>query len=42
MTRIRENTKIVLSTLGHSAGILGSASIVIENTFERQIELASQ
>ncbi|HQT22658.1 MAG: sugar kinase [Sphingobacteriales bacterium 17-39-43] len=42
MTRIREHTKIVLSTLGHSAGILGSASIVIENTFERQIELASQ
>lgn len=42
MTRIRENTKIVLSTLGHSAGILGSASIVIENTFERQIELANQ
>ena len=42
MTRIREQTKIVLSTLGHSAGILGSASIVIENTFERQIELASQ
>jgi len=42
MTRIREHTKIVPSTLGHSAGILGSASIVIENTFERQIELASQ
>ncbi len=42
MTRIRENTKIVPSTLGNSAGILGSASIVIENTFERQIELASQ
>jgi N-acetylglucosamine repressor len=42
MTRIREHTKIALSTLGHSAGILGSASIVIENTFERQIELASQ
>jgi len=42
MTRIREHTKIVLSGLGQSAGILGSASIVIENTFERQIELASQ
>jgi predicted NBD/HSP70 family sugar kinase len=42
MTRIRENTKILPSTLGNSAGILGSASIVIENTFERQIELANQ
>jgi len=42
MARIREQTKIVPSTLGHSAGILGSASIVIENTFEKQIELVTQ
>jgi N-acetylglucosamine repressor len=42
MTSIRENTKIVLSGLGQSAGILGSASIVIENTFVKQLELASQ
>lgn len=42
MTRIRENTKIVLSELGHDSGLLGSASIVMENTFEKQIELAGQ
>lgn len=42
MSRVRENTKIALSNLGQNAGLLGSASIVIENIFEKQIELASQ
>jgi N-acetylglucosamine repressor len=41
MTRIRENTRIVLSTLGHDAGLLGSANTVMEFTFDKQIELAS-
>ncbi len=42
MTTIREKTKIALSELGQNAGLLGSASIVMENTFERQIEMANQ
>lgn len=41
MTRVRENTKIILSNLGHDAGLLGSANIVLEHTFDKQIELAS-
>ncbi|MHB1178172.1 MAG: ROK family protein, partial [Daejeonella sp.] len=41
MARLRENTEIVLSDLGIDAGLLGSASIVMENTFEKQIELAN-
>lgn len=41
MTRLREDTQIVLSELGIDAGLLGSASVVMENTFEKQIELAS-
>lgn len=41
MSRLRESTEIVLSDLGNDAGLLGSANVVIENTLERQIELAS-
>lgn len=40
-TRIRENTQIVLSNLGNVGGLQVSASIVLEKTFEKQIELAS-
>ena len=42
MSRVRESTKISLSNLGHNAGLLGSASTVLENIFDRQIELADQ
>ncbi len=41
MTRIRERVKIKLSNLGQDAGLLGSASIVMENILENQIALAS-
>jgi N-acetylglucosamine repressor len=41
MTRIRENTTIELSQLGSDAGLVGSASIVMENTFDKQIEMAT-
>ncbi|MGV3685887.1 MAG: ROK family protein [Daejeonella sp.] len=40
-TRIRENTHIALSNLGNVGGLQVSASIVLEKTFEKQIELAS-
>ncbi len=40
-TRIRENTQIVLSNLGNVGGLQVSASIVMENTLEKQIKLAS-
>lgn len=40
MTRIREGVKIKLSNLGQDAGLLGSASIVMENILENQIVLA--
>jgi N-acetylglucosamine repressor len=40
-TRIRESTQIVLSNLGNVGGLQVSASIVLEKTFEKQIELAS-
>lgn len=42
MTRIREKAKIVISNLDHDAGLMASASIVLEKTFEKQIELAGQ
>ncbi len=38
--RIRENTEVALSTLGQDGGLQVSASIVLENIFEKQIELA--
>ncbi len=40
MTQIREKVKIVLSRLNH-AGILGTVCTVIENTFQKQIDLAN-
>src|SRR5690606_11959986 len=40
MTRLRENTKIELSQLGSDAGLLGSASIVMDSTFDKLIEMA--
>lgn len=39
--RIGQNTKIVLSNLTHDGGLQVSASIVLQNTFKKQIELAS-
>ena len=39
--RIRENTEVALSNLGNDGGLQVSASIVLENIFEKQIELAS-
>lgn len=42
LTNISEKTKVALSVLGNDAGLLGSASIVMENTFEKQIEMATQ
>lgn len=40
-SRIREKTEIVSSNLRHDSGLQVSASIVLENIFEKQIELAS-
>ena len=40
MTEIRENTQIVTSELGQDSCILGVASMVINNIFERQIRFA--
>ena len=40
-SRIRENTEIVLSNLSHDGGLQVSASLVLENIFEKQIERAS-
>lgn len=41
LSSLRESAKIVLSELGNDAGLIGSASIVIENIFDKQIELAN-
>lgn len=41
LSSLRESAQIVLSDLGENAGLIGSASIVIENTFEKQIEMIS-
>lgn len=39
--RMRENTDVVLSDLGTDSGLQVTASIVLENILEKQIELAS-
>lgn len=41
LSSLRESAKIILSELGNDAGMIGSASIVIENIFEKQIELVN-